>query len=191
MKILIGCSYTGILREEFAKRGHDVTSCDYRDTLIPGKHHKGNIMDLYNEKFDLAILHPDCKFLAFSGEQWIIKEPGRMKKRINALAFLMRLHNNKNWKSVATENSFSPFIEKYFRVPDCTVQPWQFGDPFQKRTCFWLRDLPILLPTSIVSPGEFYRTPCGERIPKWYSNNKKDRDKTFPGMASAIAEQWG
>ena len=97
-----------------------------------------------------------------------------------------------NIPKVAIENPVG-IMSTIYRKPDQIIQPYFFGDSFKKTTCLWLTGLPKLITTDIVSEGEFYISPSGKKLPKWYSENKsaKNRSRTFPGIAKAMAGQWG
>jgi len=96
-------------------------------------------------------------------------------------------------EKIAVENPVG-IMSSVYRKPDCIIQPWQFGDPYQKTTCLWLKNLPPLFPTQIVDKGEFVTFRSGRRMSKWFATSFGDgnkRSKTFPGIANAMAEQWG
>jgi len=188
--VFIGGERSGKIRNEFLKLGFSAISCDYQESQSPGPHIKGNMFEeVLKFQPKLLIMHPDCRYLAFSGEQWIKNNPERMEKRIQAFKDFMFCFQLPG-KMKLIENSFSQFINKNFRKPDFSLQPWQFGESFQKRTDFWTENLPPLIPEMIVSPGKFHITPSGKKLPAWYGNNKKERDITFSGIARAIANQY-
>ena len=166
-------------------------------------------------KWDLMVAHPPCTFLAVSGAKWYYdpadknlpidkrrphpKFPNRAKDREDGAAFFMALANA-NIDRIAIENPVG-IMNTRFRKPDQIVQPWMFGDAASKKTCLWLKNLPLLKPTDIVDEGEYIEFGSGKRLPKWYSDGltktktpeerRTWRSKTFPGFAKAIAEQWG
>lgn len=191
MRVLVGCEYSGTVRDAFIARGHDAMSCDLLPSDTPGPHYQGNILGLLSEDWDLAIFHPPCTHLAVSGARWF---PFKQKEQAEALEFV-RLLLNAPIDKIALENPVS-IISTKIRKPDQIVQPWQFGDSYQKTTCLWLKNLAPLIPTKIVDKGEFV-VYNGKKLPKWYSDSwgKKDRakarSKTFPGIAAAMAERWG
>ena len=176
MKILIACEYSGIVRDAFAKKGHDAWSCDILPTEVPGKHIQDDVLKHLDKKWDLMIAHPPCTHLAVSGARWF---KYKQKEQLEAINFV----------KTALENPVSVISSK-IRKQDQIVQPYFFGDKFSKKTCWWLKNLQKLKPTNIVDKGEFV-IHGGKRIPKWYSNRERKRDKTFLGMANAMAEQWG
>ena len=137
------------------------------------------------------IAHPPCTHLAVSGARWFHK---KQKEQAEALDFVQKLLDAPI-PYIALENPVS-IISTRIRKPDQIVQPWQFGDSLSKKTCWWLKNLPLLNPTKVVDPGEFYISPTGKKLPKWYSQaSGKDRWKirstTHQGIADAIGEQWG
>jgi len=193
MKILVACEFSGTVREAFASHGHDAWSCDIEPTDIPGNHYQGDVMDIINDGWDMMIAHPPCTHLAVSGAKHFAqkRKDGRQQEGIN---FFMKMINAPIDK-IAVENPIS-IMSTVYKKPDQIIQPWQFGHEFSKSTCLWLKNLPILYPTKIVSKGEFSNLKSGKRIPKWYSNapikkRSKIRSTTFQGIADAMAQQWG
>lgn len=193
MKVLVACEESQAVCIEFRKLGHEAYSCDIQE--CSGGHPEWHIQDdaidvsFYHE-WDMMIAFPPCTHLAVSGAKHFEqkRKDGRQQQGVD---FFMALVNVSIPK-IAMENPVG-IMSTLYRKPDCIIQPWQFGDSFQKTTCLWLKNLPPLFPTQIVSSGEFITTPSGKRLPKWYSDNKsaKNRSKTFPGIARAMAEQWG
>lgn len=189
MKILVGCEYSGRVREAFKAKGHHAVSCDLKPSLLPGEHYQGNIFDIIDDDWDMMIVFPPCTYLCTTGNKHFLNNPERWEKRLEAAKFAYRLFNAKIEK-IAMENPVG-VLSTYIGKPSQIIQPYDFGDPFSKQTCLWLKGIPPLLPTSIVDKGIFKTTPSGKRISEWYSNNKKSRDLTFPGIADAMANQWG
>lgn len=181
MKILIACEFSGIVREEFKKKGFDAWSCDLLPTEIPGKHIQGNVLNHLNEGWDLMIAHPPCTHLAVSGARWF-KYKG--VEQYNALSFIESLMDSPIDK-ICIENPIG-IISTKIRKPEQIIQPWMFGHGETKATCLWLKNLPKLKPTKIVEGRE-------ARIHKMPPS--KDRGKlrsiTFKGIAKAMAKQWG
>ena len=165
--------------------------------------------------WDLMVAHPPCTYLAVSGAKWYYhpddknlppnqrrphpKFPNRARDREDAASFFLALANA-DIERIAIENPVGIMNTRY-RKPDEIVQPWQFGDSASKKTCLWLKNLPLLTPTKIVDPGEYIEFGSGRRLAKWYSDGltktktaeerRTWRSKTFPGFARAIAQQWG
>ena len=198
MKVLVACEYSGSVRDAFKALGHDATSCDLLPTDVPGKHHQGDMFEIINDGWDLMVAHPPCTHLAVSGARWFKHKQAEQK---DALAFVQRIMDAPI-KHIAIENPVS-IISSRIRKPDQIIQPWQFGDPFTKTTCLWLKNLPNLAPTKIVDKGEFFewvdkKTGKKKRQGMWYKEawSKGDqrwkiRSKTFQGIADAMAAQWG
>ncbi len=193
MKVLVACEESQVVCIAFREKGHEAYSCDILPCSggHPEWHIRGDVrIIMQREWWDMMIAFPPCTHLAVSGAKHFEqkRKDGRQQEGIN---FFMDIVNA-NILRIAIENPVGIMSSKY-RIPDQIIQPWQFGDQFQKTTCLWLKNIPLLLPTKIVSKGEFVTTPSGKTLPKWYSDNKsaKNRSKTFPGIAKAMAEQWG
>lgn len=191
MRVLIACEYSGTVREAFRKLGHDAWSCD----IIPSDdsslfHYQCDVFDVVNLEWDMIIAFPPCTHLAVSGAKHFAKKiaDGRQQQGVD---FFLRF-TELSCPRVAIENPVGIMSTKY-RKPDQIIQPWQFGDMAQKTTCLWLKGLPQLIHTNVVNKGDFYISPSGKKLPKWYSDNKssKVRSKTFQGIADAMASQWG
>jgi hypothetical protein len=181
MRVLVACEYSGAVRDAFIRAGHDAMSCDLLPTDVLGPHYQGNVLDVIGDGWDLMIAHPPCTHLAVSGARWF-KE--KQKEQAEALDFV-RLLLAAPVPSIALENPVS-IISSRIRKPDQVVQPWQFGHGETKATCLWLKNLPLLQPTNIVEGREarIHRMPPSPD--RW-----KERSKTYAGIASAMAEQWG
>lgn len=194
MRVLIGCEESGVIREAFSALGHDAMSCDLLPTRIPGNHYQGNIMDLKDEPFDLAIFHPVCKYLTNAGVRWLHTDPQRWIAMFEGAAFFNALKHF-NCRHIAIEN---PKPHRYAKalIGDYTqsVQPWMFGDLRSKETCWWLHGLPGLMPTNDVR-AEMELLPKHEAHACHYAapgpERERIRSESHPGMARAIAEQWG
>ena len=132
---------------------------------------------------------PPCNHLAVSGAKHFAakRADGRQQQGID---FFMSIANVEGISKIAIENPIG-IMSRLYRKPDQIIQPWQFGDSFQKSTCLWLTNLQKLEYTRIVDRGEFITFASGKRLPKWYSDAKKNRSKTFQGIAEAMAMQWG
>jgi len=184
MRVLVACEYSGIVREAFAALGHDAMSCDFEPTERPGNHYQGDVRDVIGEDWDLMIAHPPCTDLAVSGNAHMAKKwaDGRTQAGLDFVRYLML---QPHIPRIAVENPVSVISSKIRRA-DQTVQPWQFGHGEVKGTCFWLKNLPLLRPTDVVEGRE----PRVANMPpsdlRW-----KERSRTFPGIAAAMAAQWG
>lgn len=179
MRVLIACEYSGRVRDAFLALGHDAISCDLLDTEAPGPHYKGDVGDILDYAWDIA--HPPCTMLAVSGARWMA---GRPKEVEAALAFV-RLLMDAPIPRIAIENPVS-IISTRIRKPDQIIQPWQFGHGETKATCLWLKGLPKLVPTNIVEGREAKVHHMSPGPNRW-----KDRSRTYPGIAAAMAAQWG
>lgn len=198
MRVLIACEYSGRVRDAFLAK-HDAMSCDILPTESEGPHYQGDVMDIIDDGWDMMIARPPCRYLARVA---IIHNhrPGRLELREKAIDFFLALKNS-GIEKIAIENS-RPQKYVWLKVGrwDQVVHPYYFGDPYSKATCLWLKNLPNLVHHPVdnlfsekthVQRGEFYKNTNGRTNSKWISNNKKDRDKTFPGIANAMVEQWG
>jgi len=183
MKVLVACEFSGVVRDAFLTRGHDAMSCDLLPTESPGPHYQGDVRDILGDGWDLMIAHPPCTNLAASGARWF-PEKVADGRQAGGVEFFMECVNAPVPR-VAVENPVGIMSSRY-RKPDQIIQPWMFGHGETKATCLWLRGLPRLLPTRVVSGrvARVHREPPGPE--RW-----RNRSRTFPGIASAMAEQWG
>lgn len=192
MRVLVACEYSGTVRDAFRRRGHDAWSCDILPTDVPGPHIHGDALRLLDDGWDLLIAHPPCTYLTNSGVRWLYNPDGTK--------------NRERWRKMEeAANFFNAFL--YADIPKICVenpiphghamkligvkysqiiQPWQFGHGETKATCLWLKNLPKLVPTNIVSGRE----PRVHMLPpsplRW-----KERSTTYRGIAEAMATQWG
>lgn len=181
MKVLIACEFSGQVREAFRNAGHAALSCDVLPTEIPGNHHIGDVFDVINHGWDLMIAFPPCTHLAISGARWF---KDKEKEQEAAVKFARRLLSCPIPR-IALENPIG-ILSTRIRKPDQIIQPWQFGHGETKATCLWLENLPPLKPSRIVSgrvPRIHWTAPGPDR---W-----KNRSRTLPGIAKAMAAQWG
>lgn len=191
MKVLIACELSGIVRDAFKAKGHDAWSCDLLPTEKEGNHIQGDVLNILNDGWDLMIAFPPCTHLAVSGARWF-KEKRADGRQQQGIDFFMDLINAPIVK-IAIENPVG-IMSTHYRKPDQIIQPWQFGDEFQKTTCLWLKNLPLLKYTNIVGKGEFITYSSGRKMSKWYAEkygDGKSRSVTFQGIADAMADQWG
>lgn len=203
MKVLIACEYSGVVREAFAKLGHDAMSCDLLPTEQPGNHYQGDVRDVLYENWDMVIAHPPCTFLSVAGNRWFNEERygdkalSRKAERIEAANFF-KIFTDINCEKVAIENPIG-FMSNAYQKPDQIIHPYFFGDPERKATCLWLKGLEKLVSTNIVQPEIItYKNGKGTDSP-WHLNSlslpaderRKVRSKTFQGIADAMASQWG
>ena len=188
MRVLVACEYSGAVRDAFLARGHDAWSCDMLPTEIPGPHYQCNARDILGNGWDLLVAHPPCTRLCNSGVRWLAER--NLWSELDEAAALFSAFLNAPIARVAVEN---PIMHRHakeriagYRAPAQTIQPWQFGHGETKATCLWLRGLPNLVPTNVVEGREqrvFRLPPSADR---W-----KERSRTYPGIADAMASQWG
>lgn len=194
MRVLVACEFSGIVRDAFRARGHDAWSCDLLPSERPGPHIQGDVLDVLDGGWALMIAHPPCTYLARSGARWW-GDPEREREARAARDFVLSI-----WGApiprVAIENPVGR-LNQWWRYPDQIVEPWYFGDPYRKRTCLWLRGLPGLMATvlrpdftSWVSGGSFMRV-SRRRVLPGRTRSGTDRSRTLPGVAAAMACQWG
>lgn len=198
MRVLVACEESQAVTKEFRKLGHEAYSCDLLPCSggYPEWHLQEDVIPLLNKDWDMIIAFPPCTHLAVSGAAWFEqkRKDGRQKEGIDFFMIFTKTNCNK----VIIENPVG-IMSTYYRKPDQIIQPWWFGDSFSKRTCLWIKGVPKLIPTKIVAPGERIVYGGGRSMPKWYADAyalpEKDRamlrSKTFPGIAKAMAEQWG
>jgi len=196
MRVLIGCEYSGIVREEFLKKGHDAWSCDLLDTEISGPHYKGDIKDVINDNWDLLIAFPPCTYLASSGIHWTkrgLRDPQLTVIALEFVKFLLNAPINK----IALENPVG-IISTQIRKPDQIIQPYDFYCDASKKTCLWLKNLPKLIPTKkfpsrIINGKERWgnQTDSGQNKLAPSETRGKDRSKTYKEISEQMAEQWG
>lgn len=169
-----------MVREAFAKRGHYALSCDLLSSELPGKHYQGDVRSLLSEQWDLLIAFPPCTYLARSGARWW---RNKRREQAEAIAFVQMLRNA-SIPRIAIENPIGK-LSKVIGPPTQVIQPWQFGHGEVKTTCLWLQNLPLLVPTKIVE-GRVQRSFRMGSGPE----QSKNRSRTLPGIAQAMAEQW-
>lgn len=185
MKVLVACEESQVVCKAFRARGHEAYSCDIQECSggHPEWHIRGDVLPLLSEKWDMILAFPPCTDLAASGARWFAKKQadGRQQRSIE---FFLRF-TNVDCPKVAIENPIG-IMSRIYRKPDQIIQPWQFGHGETKATCLWLKGLPKLTPTQIVSGREqrVWRMPPSP-------DRAKARSKTFPGIAKAMGEQWG
>ena len=201
MKVLIACEESQTVCEAFRKRGFEAYSCDIED--CSGGHPEWHIKDdvlKHLEGWDLIIAHPPCTYLTIAGASNIPRDPSRIDKGFEAKEFFMKLYNAP-CKYICVEN---PVPMKRFELPPYSqiVYPWQFGELVHKKTCLWLKGLPLLKPTNILDKSlipmdvwTYSKTGQRKSMSKWFNTGPKDRSKkrskTFKGIAEAMADQWG
>lgn len=181
MRVLVACEFSGIVRDAFTAHGHDAWSCDLLDSERPGQHYRGDVRNILDGGWDLMVAHPPCRYLSYAGARWW-RRPGRAEQTEIALDFFRELLNAPIPR-IAVENPRGVASVR-IRKPDDCIQPYQFGDPYSKRTYLWLKNLPGLMATLIMSDFDVNWT---SRV----AHGSRQRSRTFPGIASAMAIQWG
>ena len=201
MRVLIACEFSGTVRKEFEALGHEAWSCDLLPSDIPGNHYQGDIRDMLTEHWDLMIAHPPCTYLTISANKWYKDQPPRKSgalvgaerraARKDAIDFFMMLWNAPI-KKIAIENPIGVMNTLLFKPQ--VVQPYHFGHLESKATCFWLKNLPYLEKTNDVTE-EWKKLPKEKAQRLHYlspsENRWMERSKTFPGIAKALASQYG
>ena len=183
MKILVACEFSGVVRDAFRAKGHDAISCDFLPTESEGPHYQGDVRDILYDKWDMVLAFPPCTHLASSGARWF-KEKQKDGRQQQGIDFF-NLFTNLDCPKVMIENPVG-IMSTHYRKPDQIIQPWQFGHGETKAICLWLKGLSKLKPTNIVEgrePRMWYMAPGPERA--------KKRSRFFPGIAKAMAIQWG
>lgn len=217
MRVLVACEESQEVCKAFRALGHEAYSCDVEDCSggHPEWHIKADALELLKMRWDMIIAHPPCTYLCVSGNsyfnenRWGERARERKKLREQAAAFFLRFADV-DCQKVAIENPVG-YMNSHFRKPDQIIQPYQYGHPYTKRTCLWLRGLPKLKPTEILEkPADGWENQqitkngrYGGYGGKWgckadgkwlrYGDPRvaRERSKTFPGIARAMAEQWG
>lgn len=193
MNILVACEFSGAVRDAFIKEGHDAVSCDILPSDTPGPHYEGDVFDILDDGWDLMIAHPPCTYLCNSGVSWLYKTPKNnptqdrwADMREGAEFFKALLDAPIPRKCIENPIMHKYAVEIIGRRQDQIIQPWQHGHPEQKSTCLWLENLPKLESTDILNGPHINRLhrlgPSADR--------GKERSKTYPGIAAAMATQW-
>ena len=201
MRVLVACEYSGRVREAFRAKGHYAFSCD----IIPSSdnshnHIQKDVLEVLEYGWDLMIAHPPCTYLSRAGARWLYPKAGeldndRYEKLLEGKEFFMSLLNA-DIPKIAVENP-TPFKIAELPKPSQIIQPYQFGDPYSKRTLLWLKGLEPLIPTNevdVIAPWVQSNTSGFRRGQKHHAGiarSSKERSLTFQGIADAMAEQWG
>lgn len=221
MKVLVACEESQTVCKAFRELGHEAYSCDIVECSggHPEWHIKQDVLPLLNGrcefttcddklhtisgKWDLIIAHPPCTYLTVTGNKWFNvnrygeKALKRIADREEAAEIFIEIANA-GCDKIVIENPVG-YMSTFYRKPDQIIQPYMFGDPFEKKTCLWLKGVEPLKPTNEVKPPERKKFKSGKTMPEWYAEawnlpkeeRQKLRSKTFPGIAKAMAEQWG
>ena len=209
MKVAVICERSGIVRDAFIKRGHAAISCDLEPTERPGPHIQGDCRNYDWSGYDLIMAYPPCTFLSNAGNRAMKENPDRIYDRFEALDFFLWCYYLPVEK-VCVENPVG-YVNSHFMQPDQIIQPFFFGDPEMKTTCLWLRGLPPLIhsleddlfykKTHVAKPKPkaYYKKGKQKGKPMYFTDSmsgsgdekKRNRSRTFPGIAAAKAMQWG
>lgn len=183
MRVLIACEFSGTVRDAFRALGHDAMSCDLLPTEAPGPHYQGDVRDVLGFPWDLMIAHPPCTHLSVSGAKHFEAKRADGRQQA-AVSFFMTLARS-DIPRIAIENPIC-IMSSLWRRPDQVIHPWQHGHGETKATCLWLRGLPLLAPSDVVDGREarVHRMPPS-------ATRGLERSRTYPGIARAMAEQWG
>ena len=205
IKVLIACEFSGRVREAFRKRGFNAYSCDLLPAEDESKYHiQDDVLKHINEGWDLIIAHPPCTYLANSGVRWFYESKERWEdsgvrwfyerkerwEKMEKATEFFKKFLYANCPHIAIENPIMHHFalkrigHKYSQI----IQPWQFGEPYSKATCLWLKNLPLLKPTKIIPKKQIKQQVWKEPPSK---NRWKNRSRTYIGIAEAMAEQWG
>ncbi len=204
LRILVACEESQAVTKQFRALGHEAYSCDILPESggHPEWHLQQDVTKLLEKQWDLIIAFPPCTYLTVTGNRWFnVEKYGdkalkRIEDRKDAINFFM-LFANANADHIAIENPVG-IMSTEWRKPNQIINPFQFGDPFEKKTCLWLKGLPELTATNIVEPAPRKFFESGKSMPAWYAEcwhlpsdeRSKMRSKTFPGIAEAMAKQW-
>ena len=212
MKVLVACEESQTVCKAFRARGHEAYSCDIQEPSggHPEWHIKGDVLPLLNGncnfiteggvygviegRWDLIIAHPPCTDLAVSGARWFPEKQKDMRQQKSVVFFMQCILADCD--RIAVENPIG-IMSSVFRKPSQVIQPYEYGHPTRKATCLWLKNLPPLKPTKIIH-YTVVKTGHGTDSP-WHAytwnlppaERARARSKTFPGIANAMAEQWG
>lgn len=182
MNVLVGCEFSGIVRDAFIAEGHNAVSCDLLDTEQPGPHIIADLFTVLDWGWDLMVFHWPCTNMCVSGARWW---PAKRVEQARDIEAFITLATYPGIPRIAGENPVG-ILSTRFRKPDQIIQPYYFGDPFKKTTCLWLKNLPLLTRTNDLGGG---RQACWREPPG--PNRWKNRSRTYGGIARAMASQWG
>jgi hypothetical protein len=196
VRVLAAFEYSGAVRDAFIAAGHDAMSCDLLPTDVPGPHYQGDVRDVLDDGWDLMVAHPPCTYLSVSGMHWTTRGLRDPQLTEDALAFV-RMLMGAPVPRIAIENPVS-VISTRIRKPDQIITPSQFGHDASKKTCLWLKGLPLLRPTLMVEPRIIggrkrwgNQTDSGQNRLSPSPDRWKIRSATYAGIAAAMADQWG
>lgn len=181
MRVLVACEFSGVVREAFRALGHEAWSCDLLPTEIPGPHIQGDVLPFLADEWDLLLAFPPCTYLANSGARWWAQ---RQQEQHAALRFVQTLLEAPIPR-IALENPEGK-IGSAIRHHDQMIHPWEYGEEEEKKTCLWLKGLPLLQPTKLMAKREQKIWRMGQS-----KTRSRNRSRTYSGIAAAMAQQWG
>ncbi len=205
MRVLVACEESQVVTKEFRKLGHEAYSCDVLECSggRPEWHLQQDVTELLKEEWDMIIAFPPCTYLSNAGACWLFRggvvNQERYKKGLLAKDFFM-LFKNHPCNKVVIEN---PVPSRIYELPRYSqiIQPYQFGEPYSKRTCLWVKGVPNLQPTELITENITQWVNGGSKKADGTSRSKaarastfrdsKTKSKTFKGIAEAMAKQWG
>ena len=210
LSVLVACEKSGVVRDAFIARGHHAMSCDIEPTETPGPHYRGDVRDVLCAPWDILIAHPECTYLSGSGWHWVtrgrIEADGRprIEHVKEALTFARMFIDGPETAHISRRAVENPIgrLSTLVRKPDQIIQPHDFGDNASKATCLWLHGLRPLITTGrfpgrrvVWKDKEVERwanqTDSGQNILGPSTDRQRERSKTYAGIASAMADQWG
>ena len=202
MKVLVACEFSGVVRDAFIAKGHEAVSCDIDETIAPGPHIQGNVLEVLDQGWDMMIAHPPCTYLCKSGIHWNKTRPERAEKTKEAGEFALALWNAPIPR-ICIENPVG-LLSDIIGYPEQYIQPYDFLSNAKKKTGLWLKNLPCLIPTGYVEPRLVFAKDKKTLVPRWKNqgnsgssvlNSGPSRSKklsvTYTGVAEAMADQWG
>ena len=191
MRVLVACERSGIIRDAFITKGHHAVSCDLQPSERPGPHIQDDVLKYINDGWDLMVAHPECKDIAVSGARHF-----KDKNQQPAIDFFMAMVNAPI-KRISVENPVG-IMSTLYRKPDQYIQPYYFGEDASKKTGLWLKGLPKLTHTKYIPPRIVNgrkrwgnQTDSGQNKLGPSEHRSMDRARTYPGIAAAMADQWG
>lgn len=195
MNVIIAGEESGVTRDAFAALGHNAWSCDLKPSRRPGRHYQGSWRDVEWRNFDLAVMHPECTHLAVSGSRWFPakRADGRQQAAIDEFMYLAKAPVERS----CVENPVC-IMSRIWRKPDQILHPWMFGTWETKALCYWLKNLPPLVPTyrTVDECREALGLPADAkpeaRVHRMAPGPKRaeKRSESFPAVAAAMARQW-
>lgn len=186
MRVLVGCEYSGVVSQAFRAKGHSVMSCDWLPSDVPGEHYVGDVFDVINKGFDLAVFHPPCTYLCNAGLHLCRGNKERSWKQLQAIDFVHRLYNC-SIPMVAIENP-KGILSTIWQPASQIIYPSMFGSVYRKDICLWLKNLPPLISTCYNTKRKSISNHVNSRMSQ--EQKSKIKSRFFPEVAAAMANQW-